>query len=205
MVVYKVIIYNTLGYVTSYCNTPYSKETTCPNCINNPNRLIAKYVFYNETDGRLKELSGLILLSMMRLPNPTSSNQEQLFLQDITSKLISRPESFITLNDHINSSNSVAIRCLTSPHIGLQMMGNTITVAFVSSSKETKIIYNVNPLDFALWDCGVLENQKLTEEYDMFFNQHGKVRMEAGTSAEGGESGDSGSNVVSEVDGSEYI
>ncbi|KAJ3318802.1 hypothetical protein HDU76_000729 [Blyttiomyces sp. JEL0837] len=124
-------------------------------------------IFYNESEGRPKELSGIILLVMMAFHNDTKPNKSELSLKEIKNKLLARSESFTTIDNQVISVDSVPIRCLTSSHIRIEFQGNEATVAFVTT-KETVQTIKVDTLEFALWGADVLENQELKNAFDMF-------------------------------------
>ncbi|KAJ3316701.1 hypothetical protein HDU76_001601 [Blyttiomyces sp. JEL0837] len=184
MVLYKVILHTTASapltcshathQQTGYC--PYSHATTlnytcCAAKITAPLQS-EKTTFFNESRKRPKDLSGIILLVMMEFQNETKPNKADMLLMDIKDKLVARSESFSTLGDNqVNSSDSVAIRCLTSSHIRIEMKGKETTVGFIttgSTADETTEPITVDSLEFALWGAGVLENKELKKKFDMF-------------------------------------
>ncbi|KAJ3316700.1 hypothetical protein HDU76_001600 [Blyttiomyces sp. JEL0837] len=185
MVLYKIVIHTCKSDVVACKSSSHSKDAICDYShrdYSSPRKVTVTYpccvsilpieetIFYNESDGRPKELSGIILLVMMAFQNDSKPNKAELSLQEIKNKLVARPGSFPTLDNQVISPTSVPIRCLTSSHIRLELKGKDTTIAFATNSTggETIKPVTVDSLEFALWGAEVLENQELKNGFDMF-------------------------------------
>ncbi|KAJ3318804.1 hypothetical protein HDU76_000731 [Blyttiomyces sp. JEL0837] len=178
MVLYKTVIHTlgkqnpcTISHSVSHksINTYHHEQVAYPCCVSKQQVPSEVSVFYYENDGRPKELSGVILLSMMKfnVDNDAEKRASEC-LKEIKTELTTRP-TFHSLEDNVLDPDSVIVRCITSSYAKIEMKGKNSVISFITKNSFAPMeSVTIDTLEFALWGADVLDNNHLSTQFKNF-------------------------------------